>query len=287
MQIGEKISEAFGAANDRERGKPYLFLLEDQSRGFREELDAMMESLDQQQMHDRATLSHQVKPEEFDHWERFFTLHYNYLLVRLYEPATFLHEIPEEGGAPSAYRSQCLRNCLFAAKAYFEILFTLPPSQYLYQSITYTEQITFVLVIITRLLLLETKDWDVHFARMTINFLSVVDRLIQRLDASEAERIRAVGRFVAEMGVDTTTSELAIEGRLAGIAKVMRWIRRWFEKRVNGDVGPGTGELVRHPWPMEQLDTRGGRAFGMGNNGPVWFTGLLSNSVWNFDDVEM
>jgi hypothetical protein len=285
VQVGEKISEAFGAANDRERGKPYLFLLDDQSRGFRDELDALMESLDQQQIQDRALYAHQVSSEEFDNWERFFTLHYNYLLVRLYEPATFLHEIPEESGAPSAYRSQCLRNCLFAAKAYFDILFTLPASQYIYQSITFTEQITFVLVITTRLLLLETKDWDVHFARMTMNFLSVVDRLVQRLDASEADRTRAVGRFVQEMGVEATPAEFVAEGKVADIAKKMRWIRTWFERRANKD-GISASQ-VPHEWPVEELENRGARAFGMGTNGPVWYTGLLSNAAWNFDDVEM
>ncbi|KAK9438673.1 hypothetical protein VB005_06820 [Metarhizium brunneum] len=285
VQMGEKISEAFGAANDRERGKPYLFLLDDQSRGFREELDALMQSLDRQQLLDRAAYAHRVPAGEFDDWERFFTLHYNYLLVRLYEPATFLHEIPEEGGAPSTYRAQCLRNCLFAAKAYFDVLFTLPPSQYVYQSITFTEQITFVLVITTRLLLLETSDWDVHFARVTVDFLSVVDRLVQRLDASEAERVRAVGRFVAEMGVDATPPEVAAEGRVADIARKMRWIRTWFEKRADkGGVG---ASQVPQEWPVEELENRGARAFGMGANGPVWFTGLLSNSAWNFDDVEL
>ncbi|KAK2593694.1 hypothetical protein QQS21_008602 [Conoideocrella luteorostrata] len=284
VQMGEKISEAFGAANDRERGKPYLFLLDDQSRGFREELDSLMEYLDRQQLQDRALYAHQVPSEEFDDWERFFTLHYNYLLVRLYEPATFLHEIPEEGGAPSTYRSQCLRNCLFAAKAYFDILFTLPATQYHYQSITFTEQITFVLVITTRLLLLETKDWDVHFARMTMNFFSVVDRLVHRLEASEADRIRSVRRFVTEMGVETTDAELTTEGRVSDISKKMRWIRIWFEKRVNKDEMPNQKP---QEWPVEELENRGARAFGMGTNGPVWFTGLLSNSAWNFDDVEM
>ncbi|KID85895.1 hypothetical protein MGU_07004 [Metarhizium guizhouense ARSEF 977] len=285
VQMGEKISEAFGAANDRERGKPYLFLLDDQSRGFREELDALMQSLDRQQLLDRAAYAHRVPAGEFDDWERFFTLHYNYLLVRLYEPATFLHEIPEEGGAPSTYRAQCLRNCLFASKAYFDVLFTLPPSQYVYQSITFTEQITFVLVITTRLLLLETSDWDVHFARVTVDFLSVVDRLVQRLEASEAERVRAVGRFVAEMGVDATPGEVAAEGRVADIARKMRWIRTWFEKRADKD-GVGASQAPQE-WPVEELENRGARAFGMGANGPVWFTGLLSNSAWNFDDLEL
>lgn len=281
--MGEKISEAFGAANDRERGKPYLFLLDDQSKGFRDELDALMQSLDRQQIQDRSAYAHQVTPEEFDDWERFFTLHYNYLLVRLYEPATFLQGIPEEGGGPSTYRAQCLRNCLFAAKAYFDILWTLPPSQYLYQSITFTEQITFVIVITTRLLLLETADWDVHFARMTVNFLSVVDRLIQRLDASEATRMREVSRFVTEMNIDTTAAEMAVEGRLTDTAKKMRWIRGWFEKRANGDE---SSDQLPHQWPVEELENRGARAFGVGS-GPVWYTGLLSNSAWNFDDLEM
>lgn len=283
VQMGEKISEAFGAANDRERGKPYLFLLDDHSRGFRQELDTLMQSLNRQQLRDRALYSQQISADRFADWDRFFTLHYNYLLVRLYEPATFLHEIPEEGGAPSTYRSQCLRSCLFAAKSFFDILFTLPPTGYLYPSINFTEQITFVMVITTRLLLLETQEWDVHFARMTMNFLSVVDRLVQRLDASEAERIRAVGVFVAEMGIEASAAEIATSGRIADISNKMRYIRTWFEKRVNKDELP---DQLSQEWPVEELGNRGARAFGIGANGPIWMTGLLSNSAWNFDDVE-
>jgi hypothetical protein len=75
------------------------------------------------------------------------------------------------------------------------------------------------------------------------------------------------------------------EWKVADIEKKMRWIRTWFERRANKD-GISASQ-VPHEWPVEELENRGARAFGMGTNGPVWYTGLLSNAAWNFDDVEM
>lgn len=307
-QMGERISEAFGAANDCERGKPYLFLLEDQTTAFRAELDTVVDSLAQELGRARGTYAHGVAGRDFDSWEKAAVLHYNYLLVRLYEPATHLREVPADndgdGSSTATYRASCLASCLAAAKAYFDALFTLPAAHYLHQSVAGTEQVTFVMVISTRLLLLRAAPgWDRFRAREALDFVAVLDHLLKRVEGAEAERRREMEAFVREMGVSGVTEEEAsAEGRLVDTARKMRWIRGWFDKRVKGDdderaAAVAAGEAL--PGEAEEVEEivvdRGetlervveqAKFIAMGG-GSYWFGGLLPNSAWNFDDVDM
>ncbi|UNI15690.1 hypothetical protein JDV02_002201 [Purpureocillium takamizusanense] len=321
MQMGEKISEAFGAANDCERGKPYLFLLEDQTTAFRAELDTVMDSLTQELAHERATHAHGIDERHLDSWEKAAVLHYNYLLVRLYEPATHLQELGAddgdgEGSSMAAYRAWCLGSCLDAAKAYLDMLFTLHPAYYLYYGIANSEQVTFVMVISTRLLLLPAAPgWDRFRARESLDFVAVLDRLRECLEEADAERRQDVEAFTREMGVDVSEEETAAEGRLMGTARKLRWARAWFEKKVKdgddrtvgqrrggsdaaaGETVAGEGEageeeevqkevvVVGRGESLEKADERARyRAI---EGGSYWFGGLMPNSAWSFDDVDM
>ncbi|KAJ6443369.1 fungal transcriptional regulatory protein [Purpureocillium lavendulum] len=296
-QMGERISEAFGAANDSERGKPFLFLLEDQTTAFKAELDAVIDSLAQELTRDRMSYAHGVGGRDFDSWEKAAALHYNYLLVRLYEPATRLPELPADDGQgylTATYRAQCLDSCLGAAKAYFDTLFTLPAAHYVHQSVANTEQVTFVMVIATRLLLLRSPGWDLGRARSTLDFVAVLDHLLRRVEDAEAERRRDVEAFVREMGVRASEEEVAAEGPLVDTVKKVRWIRAWFEKRVQGEQSaasaPGDDDdveeiVVNREEPPERIVEQA-RFLAMGG-GSYWFGGLLPNTAWNFDDVNM
>lgn len=283
-QVGDKISEAFSISNDRERGKPYLFLLEGSASGFRSELDSILESIGYDQRQTLWPLS-----EETVSYHKILTLYYNYLLVRLYEPATQSQEVLQDGGGfPSMFRSLCLRHCLFAAKAYFDTILSVPASQYAYQSAISTEQISYIVVIATRLLLINAPDWDVDFARMTLDFPSVMGQLISKLEEAEELRRQGVEHFAREMGLAIRPEEMAKTGRLMQTARKTCWIRDWFEARMKGTTSEQwfAGDVGRG-W-LQERDQRDVKMpeFGM-SSGPRWFGGLFEDSSWNFEDLDL
>lgn len=291
--MGEKIDAAFGAAIDCARPKPYLFLVEGSARGFRVELDSIMESLGTDQMHYESVYGPIDGTDNVSDRRKCFTLYYHYLLVRLYEPATYLPEASQEGGAPSMYRSLCLRNCLFAVKAFFDTLLELHSTQHLFNSLNIMQQTTFVMIIATRLLLIDSPDWDVEFARLTLDFVGTLRGAIAKAKAAETARADSVMRFVEEMGVlDVTPEELEAPGQLDELAKKTAMIVEWFERRLEdetqgrgGDVSEGA--ILGLEYNRMQS---GGDAFSFDLNSggaPLWIGGLLSNQAWNFDDIDI
>ncbi|KAJ3493399.1 hypothetical protein NLG97_g4755 [Lecanicillium saksenae] len=159
MQIEDRISEFFGSANDTARGRPFLFLVDENVTTLRSELDTILESLTYPGLMRR--LPH-CSPDQIDHFARYFELTRQYLLVRLYEPATYLGELPEHGSDPSqhTYRATALRNCLMAANAFFETVTSVPPTSARFQALAAPGQTGFVMVICSRLLVVDAPDWD-------------------------------------------------------------------------------------------------------------------------------
>lgn len=291
--MGEKIDEAFGVATDTERPKPYLFLVEGNARRFRAELDSIMESLGSDQMRYESVYGPLENTTIGQDRRKHLTLYYNFLLVRLYEPATYLPEASQEGGAPSMYRSMCLRNCLYAAKAYYETLIHMDPTQVLFHSINIMHQATFVMIISTRLLLIDSPDWDVEYARLTLDLIGIMKTCTTNLMTCEQSRDAATRRFVEEMGVaGVTEEELAITGTQKDLADKTDLIMAWFERRISGEteseadtatVAAAAGLDLQHP-------EIGGDAFSFDLNDtapPMWYGGLLANQAWNFDDINM
>jgi hypothetical protein len=163
--ISDKLAAAFGSPNDNERDQPYSFLVVGQARSIRQELSEIMESIDFDKCQDLSHARKQKKlkklkkqnsatsdhSKEHNFYREHFTLHYHYLLVRLYEPATYLQNV--SNAQASLYRSVCLRNCLFAAKTYFDTHIRISPSTFMYIPLTAREQSWFVMTVATRLML--------------------------------------------------------------------------------------------------------------------------------------
>ncbi len=291
-QIDDRISEVFGAANDTARGQPFLFLVDENVTTLRSELDALLEAVTLQELRKQLP---QFSSEVIDHLERSFKLQYYYLLVRLYEPATYLADMPSDSTGPSPYRTTALHSCLMAAKSFFDALFEFHGYNNRFQVLSSGGQCGFVMTICTRLLITDAPDWDAAAARRILDFSDMLSRILTRLEDSETRRKEDVKQFVRENGFTATAEELDAPGRFVSTAMKTRCIKGWYESRLQ-EV-EGTAPSSSSEAEMELLPPRPfffGRtpvdrqllALG-GNDSPRWFVGLLENSAWNFDDVEM
>lgn len=318
-QTGEGMSEAYGAPNDGgQRGaKSYLDYLETSSGRFRRELDRIMESVgDEQQLYHRGhpptTLSARRNLEVR---RGYLTLHYQYLNVRLHEPATHLRAAirgQTSGGndddaiGSSELRSLRLRNCLAAVTAYLDTLLAQPPESTLTQPLSFEAQATSVIVVATRLVLDEADapDWDVEKVRRTFDLPGTVGRLAEMLDAAEAARRRGIGEFAAEMGLGEDVDGGEDDGgRAAAMAREMRGIQDWFEAKLRR--GGKRDEEVQMDGDPEGHDARRRDGHGIPEEwiprgtyvntaeqdnailGSGWMAGLLGNTAWNFDDMNV
>lgn len=292
-QIGGQIHRAFGPSTGSANGNgvpaaglgpdaqrpllPYLQRLAGDQDGIRPALEAVMEGVDGQ-----------------GPWGVMFRLHYLYLVVRLYEPATLA--LPAStGGEDAVSRAECLNRCLDAVRAYIELLLTVPAASPLHYALAPATQSTFVVIMATRLLLLEiepTADgpvWDREHARRTLDLPSLADRMAAMLDqAEEARRLRAE-TFVAETGhaLDPPGADASTgKSRLASWADGVRGIRDWISAMMRGDTPPdigGYGNIQTQNSLMGDLAGSGGTAGG--GRGPVWFSGMWHNINWDLDDT--
>lgn len=292
MQIEDRISEFFGSANDSARGRPFLFLVDENVTSLRSELDAILESLSYPAL--VRKLPH-CSPDQIDHFARYFELTRQYLLVRLYEPATYLGDLPTDGTADHqhAYRASALRNCLMAANSFFETVTSVPANSARFQALAAPGQTGFVMVICSRLLVVDAPDWDAAAARRTLDFSGALTKIIGRLRVAEERRKVTVEHFVRETRVlGITQEEMDEPGRYAGTSEKTLYIRTWYENRVRQLEEASTTGV--HPelepsQPMYIEETLMGRPWHRlaGSAGPRWFVGLLEGSAWNFDDVQM
>lgn len=291
-QIDDRISEVFGAANDTARGQPFLFLVDENVTTLRADLDGLLEAVTHHEL--RKKLPH-LDNEVIEDLERFFRQRYYYLLVRLYEPATYLADMPSDSTGPSPYRTTALHNCLMAAKSFFDAIFETNNYNTRFHILSSGGQCGFVMTICTRLLITDAPDWDATAARRVLNFTDTLSRILGRLEDSERRRKAEVEQFVRENGFTATAEELAAPGRFMSTAIKTRCIKGWYESRLEE-----VEKMTASPSSEQGMEILPGRPifFGRtpvdrqllalsGNDSPRWFVGLLENSAWNFDDVEM
>ncbi|KAK7423107.1 hypothetical protein QQX98_001183 [Neonectria punicea] len=258
VQMGEQLSRGFGEPDERDQARSYAFLLEGSGRRFRTELDRVTEIT--------------AHPDISDH-RPLFQLYHQYLIVRVYEPAVTVTDMPEEGVGPSMYHSLCLRNCLGAAKDFLDLILAQPTSAPRCRSIITADQAGFVMFMAARLLLIDVADWDVALARQTLDLRATLDRILAHVTAAEGLRASAVEAFASETGHVVTEEERRAESRLAETARKTRCLREWYEARLQGRSmdeewpvqGSGSGEMA-----MEAGEERGA---------PSWFGGLWGWSM--------
>ncbi|KAM5376864.1 hypothetical protein ACJZ2D_005351 [Fusarium nematophilum] len=265
MQMNEQLSRGFGEPHERTLSRPYAFLLEGNGRRFRTELDRIAEAAAHPDVADRRQV---------------FNLYHHYLIARLYEPAVVVADHPGEGVSPSMYRSLCLRNALAAVQSFFDLVLSSPGEGFLRRSIITVDQAAFVMVLSARLLLIDAPDWDVQLARQTLDLSTILDRILERMDEMQALRVRAIETFACEAGDDGLLGESG-GGNVAELAQKTRWLKGWFEARLQGRRGEEIAPMANEVAGM-------GRGTGddVAGGGTTWFGGLLGNMAWNFDSFE-
>ncbi|KAG8677086.1 hypothetical protein FPOAC2_03203 [Fusarium poae] len=251
IQMSERLSEGFGEPYERTLSRPFAFLLEGTGRRFHSDLSRLSELVAYHNLASRSQI---------------FELHRLYLLVRLYEPAIVVACHPDEGVAQFYYLLICLRNCLEAMQSFFELFLGLPVEMVLRCSILTVDQSLYVMLQASRLLLIETPEWDVERARQTLDFSAVLDRMIARFEEAEELRKRDVRNFVNNLLDDGSDDDVS---SITKTAKEVQWLKHWFEAKIQG-------RQMEDASPDEQSgDTL------QSELKPRWRVGLLEEMPWN------
>ncbi|CEF75344.1 unnamed protein product [Fusarium graminearum] len=251
IQMSERLSEGFGDPYERTLSRPFAFLLEGTGRRFHSDLSRLSESVAYPNLASRSQI---------------FELHRLYLLVRLYEPAIIVACHPDEGVAQFYYLLICLRNCLEAMQSFFELLLGLPVEIVLRCSILTVDQALYVMLQASRLLLIETHEWDVESARQTLDLSAVLGRVIARFEEAEELRKKEIRNFVD--GVREEESGGGVSS-VTMVVKEVQWLKYWFEANTQG----------RQVGDASSVEANGD----MSHNGakPRWSVGLLEEMPWN------
>ena len=251
IQMSERLSEGFGEPHERTLSRPYAFLLEGTGRRFHSDLSRLSESV--------------AYPNLASH-SQIFEMHRLYLLVRLYEPAIIVACHPDEGVSQFVYLLICLRNCLQAMLSFFDIFLDLPVDMVLRRSIVTVDQVLFVMLQASRLLLVDIPDWDVQSARQTLDFGVVLNRMIAHFE--EAEELRKSEMRIFAGLTHKEGREDAISN-IAGITKEIQWLKAWFEAKIHG----------RHMEAVALVELGGDTSEDLIK--PKWSVGLLEEMPWN------
>ena len=201
-----------------------------------------------------------------------FWLHYNYILVLLYEPATYLGDPrhPHE----SLYQSQYLLYCLQAAKSYFTTLLALPVEGFQYRSFASSAELVTVIVTTARILLLEAEGWDLELARQTLDFPGVLDSLMGQFNALIPLRKNKLGQLGLSREIDNAEDDT--DDNLVKYVIKLQSIKKWFEARVASlnPLAAGSDDSAAF-LPVGWEDS-------LGKDNQFWL-GLLGNDAWDFN----
>jgi hypothetical protein len=77
---------------------------------------------------------------------------------------------------------ELLYSCLQASKSFFDIFFSTPVTLYHCIPMPTFASLTRSLIVLQKLSVLEHPDWNLTFVRETLNFIDVLDSLIERFD---------------------------------------------------------------------------------------------------------
>lgn len=281
-QISEKISSPNLSERDTEA---YVSLLEGSNRTIKAELDQLREGIAE-----ISPFAGQQDQEVSASRCRYFELGYYYLIARLNEPATHLPDILASGGTASAHRSLRLHYCLDAVIDYFEMMLSLSPESMLYQSLAFSEQATFILILATRLCASTAgaKDWDVEKIRQKVDMATIVRKLVAKMEDADASESASIANFMEEIGVETGEEEREAKGLWGVMAEKMGNIGAWFDKMYAGNnKGDETGaEIDELLYRVGVYGREGGQSGIEEADGPAWLGLLPMGSFgWRVDDI--
>lgn len=217
QQIMDKITERYYVGKSSHEGQSSKYLPADEMRQLRVELDDVEAGVDR------------LQPFFLSTW-----LHYNYALVKLYEPATYLEDQP---GDTSSFRGQCLVYCLQAAKSFFTTFLSFPAESLLYSPFVTFAELVSAIATASRVLLLEADGWSVEEARQTLNLSAVLADIIKHFEAvdrlEKQWQIQHSNNAENDHGTGAANDVTVWEDYIEKLS----FVRTWFEARI-GTPGP-------------------------------------------------
>ncbi|KUI59059.1 hypothetical protein VP1G_06304 [Cytospora mali] len=163
-------------------------------------------------------------------------LHYNYALIKLYEPATCLQD---RSGDTSSHRSQCLHYCLQAVTSFFAAMISLPARSLLYRPFVAFAELVSAIVAASRLLLLEAEGWSVEEARQTLDLPGVLGAFIAQFETvNTLEKQRRQSHQQSVSGADRGGTDAADEETVwEEYIEKLNAMKKWYGTNA-GTPGP-------------------------------------------------
>lgn len=257
QQIVEQISEKLPSPSQVDNPGTFTISLSNEMQSIRNQLNQLFANM----------------AREHRQFVLFWALH-NYVLVRLYLPASYLS--PPSDAVAAEYQLQCILYCLQAARSFFATILSIGQEGFLFRTFTSFSEILFVLVSASRLLLVEIEGWDLDEARRIFDFPSTLESIISTFKGIIHLRNKRAMEAAATYGVSLTPDNAGDEkdDRWFKYATKLEWIKNWFEAQLSGGSGiPGNPDAVTGPvnWSQENQTLS-----------PFMF-GFLGDDNWNIE----
>ncbi|KAI1467996.1 uncharacterized protein F4812DRAFT_428400 [Daldinia caldariorum] len=262
QKIVEQISEKLPMPREGDRSNVFTISMNEDMQSIRKQLDQLFANM----------------AREHRHFVFFWAMH-NYVLVRLYLPASSLS--PPQDEVAAHLQRQCMLYCLQAAQSFFATIVSIGTEGFLYRSFTSFAEILFVLVAASRLLLVEIDGWDLIEARKMLDFPAAIESIMSAFKNVINFEAQRAAESAANFGVKFTpdTAEDLKGDRLYRYATKLEWIKHWFSTQLT--LVPGVG-LSGEPQMAGSSNIWAPWAPHNQSWGPFMF-GFLGDDNWNID----
>jgi hypothetical protein len=157
-------------------------------------------------------------------------LQYHNLRIHLYEIALHV-PLPQPENMTSStnnqsyWRLQTLYSCLNAVKEFIDIYFTIPVELYFHLAVGAWGQITHVLIVLSRLCLLDFPNWDLNHVKEVLDFSEVLGIVGQRWAAT------------GELLDESQRQAALVNGVFTRCSRMLRRVQHWHDARVAERTG--------------------------------------------------
>lgn len=126
-------------------------------------------------------------------------MHYYHAEESLYEVALSRNPVVDSFSSRDFHRLELLYACLESNKMFFDTFFTIPEYRYICFSLPTWTQVAHSIMILQLLSTFEHPDWNLVYVRETIDFMEVMDKLVERFDKVEGQIFARTSAKMASM----------------------------------------------------------------------------------------
>ncbi|KAI0016186.1 hypothetical protein F4780DRAFT_798565 [Xylariomycetidae sp. FL0641] len=164
---------------------------------------------------------------------------HSFTITRIYYPATYMLSPADERLAE--LQVQCMMSSLQAANTYFATVLAVSADTYSYCAFTALADLTFMVVAVSRLLLVDLDGWDLPRARRLFDFSDVLDRLVARFIAARDARDRKIAEtaaaFPATFAAPADDKDDPFPKYIAKLQRIKAWVEEQMAAPTQPDIG--------------------------------------------------